>query len=268
MLWGRRVILQFGTAGDPGRSIEGLRVSFRVVMTDGSEPNKASVQAYNLSRASAALLERDDCVVRLLAGYDAPRQIFQGQIAKGGLQIERNGVDRIARIEAQDGGRSLAWAHIALSIAGPTTTEAVWTAIVAELGLAVGSVEWGAPVRYTAGWAHVGSAKRAIDALAASAGSRWYIRDGVLTVVPLTGATAETALGLSVANGNLIGAPVPTDVGVKVTSLLDASARPGRRFVVQGSERADGRYIATDVEHIGDSGWSREFYTTLMGRRE
>lgn len=251
-LFGRQLALQIGTPGEQGRSLTDLAVRFRVKMSRSSEPNSAVIYASNLNATSRALLQEPDCVVRLIAGYDVPQLIFQGNPVKGGVRSEKRGPTRVTTIEAEDGGRELREAYVQVSFATDTTLREVLDEVGLQLGLPEGTIRLDATARFPNGVALYGQASDVLARIAAMSGASWFIRDGTIQIVPDTEDTGETAVVFSVANKNLIGSPVPTDDGIEVTALLDPSMKPGRAFQVT-SEEYDGLYIADSVEFVGDS---------------
>jgi hypothetical protein len=158
----------------------------------------------------------------------------------------------------------------------------VFDRIVDTLCLPRGPIAFGREVQYSQGFTFYGRAVDALNAVCGAARGRWWVRDGLVFVTPIVmvegvnpngvrtltpqdSPTPESAVVFGVAEGNLIGAPTRRDGGeVEVTALLTPEMRPGRPFVVRGSERSDGVYVASEVEHNGDV-FGQEFYTTCRG---
>lgn len=264
-LFDRQAILQIGPPGQPGREFRGIRIGFSIRMTRGATPNKGRIVAYNLSRESAALMQQDGAVVRLTLGYDVPRLVFQGTPVKAGVRERKQGADRVLIIEAEDGGAAVRNARLSLVFDGPTTLGQVYDAAAEQLGLPAGVVRIDRGHQFPNGLSLYGRAADVLDRLAVMSDGDWFIRDGVVNLIERDGDTGDTAVKFSSASGNLIGEPEPTDLGIKITALLEPSMRPGRAFVVE-SERYNGTYIARDVEFIGDSGFDNSFYVTVTGR--
>lgn len=268
-LFGRRVIVELGTAGASGKRIEGLRIGFGVQMDDGSEPNKAKLEIYNASRETVAQMQASDAMVRLLVGYQseggAPRLLFQGNPIDAGVKLDRRGPDRVLVIEAQDGGREYSTSYVSESYSTATTSGQLFAAMAAALGLPLGNVAAVvSDVSFPHGIATVGPVRDKMNRIAAMSGARWQIRDGALQVWAIGGSTGEEAVVFSASAGNLIGSPKPTDDGVEITALLAPTLRPGKPFRVE-SEDVNGDYVAAAVQFRGDSGWGREFYVTAKG---
>lgn len=265
-LFGRQVVLQLGTEGNPGRSFRDLRVSFRVDMSRTLTANTCALVAYNLSPESVALAQQPGAIVRLLAGYDVPRLIFRGNPIRNGVTQTKQGPDRLLQIEAQDGGRQLAAARVNVVFKTQTTLAQVLDEVGRQLGLPTGTIRIdGTAITYPNGVTLVGPARDVLDRLALSTSSDFLVRDGALHVIPSDGDTGEQAIRFSVAQGNLIGSPKATDDGIEIVGLLEPSMRPGRPFVVE-SDGFDGVYVARDVVFLGDSGWDQAYYVQVRGR--
>lgn len=266
-LFQRQVILQLGTEGSEGKSFSDLRIDFRVDHTRTGTPNKGVIMAYNLNEESVALLQQPDAIVRLIAGYDVPRQIFRGSPVANGVQLEKQGPDRILKIEAEDSGRQLAAARLNVSFDTQVTIREVFDEVAAQLGLPAGTIRLGdESITYPNGIHLAGPARDILDRLALSTQSDVFTRDGALYAIPTDGGdTGETAVVFSSELGNLIGSPSPKDKGVEVTALLEPSIRPGRPFRLR-SRRYNGDYVARDVSFVGSSGWDTAFYVVVTGR--
>ena len=270
LLFGRQVAVQLGREGQAGIEHTGLRVTFQVKMTDGSTPNEAKIEIYNLSRGSIDLLQYDDSVIRLLTGYQSsggvPRLIFEGNPIPQGAKLERRGVDRVLVVEAQDGGKAYRTSHISESVTTPTTAEAVFVLLADAMGTPLGSVD-GVVAGYSFPYGVVlnGPVRDELDRIADISGAQWGIRDGAIQVWEKGSTTGEGAIVFSSATGNLIDSPVQKDGSVEVTGLLAPSLRPGKPFRVE-SEDVTGDYVCTECIAKGDSGWSREFYTVAVGK--
>ena len=266
-LFQRQVIVQFGQPGEVGKSFSDLKVSFQVVMSRASDPNQAKISIWNLSRDSVKALQADGAVVRLLAGYTVPRQIFEGNPIASGVKVRQQGQDRVVEIEAQDGGKTYQEARVSISIATPTSLQEVLDEALSQVGAfgaASGAVRSDlSEIKLTQGFSFEGPARELLDRLALSSGSYWTLRDGAIQFVEDGESTGEVAIEFSAETGNLIGSPSEKDSGVEVTALIAPSLRPGKHFSV-ASENVNGLYLADDVAFRGDS-QSGEFYVVASG---
>lgn len=265
MIFRRQVIVQFGQPGEEGREFTDLRISGIVEKTLGGEPNTARVDIVNPSDASVGDTRESGTMIRVLAGYDVPRLIFQGHINPDGVEIEQNGADRILKIEAQDGGRQFRDAHIEESFSTEMNPEQVFGVIADAMGLPLGVVDLEDDVRWSRGICISAPARDALDELTSAIGAVWSIQDGDLQIVMKGADTGETAVVLSTDNGNLVGRPKPQDDGLEMQALLDGRIRPGRRVVLE-SRDFEGTYRVRSVNHDFDSGHDANFYTTVLGR--
>lgn len=263
-LLGRRVEVEIGVAGAPGRRITGLRTSFRVRHSGTSTPNEAQISVYNVAPPTLALAQQPGATVRLLAGYETGvvRQIFAGDLLKrGGVEVRHQGSDRVVTLNAADGLAGLQ-RLVSISAVAGVTVEAVLGQVLAQTGWARGVITVDTTRTLPQGLTHVGPAGPVLDRLA-GAGS-WQVRDGALYMTAPGVPLPEQAPRFSAAAGTLVGSPQPTEKGVQITALLDAGMRPGRRFVVEASSHS-GVYEAREVTFEGDSGWETPFYVTVLG---
>lgn len=274
-LFERITSISFGQAGSPGLALVGLRVSFRVAMSQSGSPNEAKIRVWNPNPATIALLEAGPFpTVILKVGYGQaldptariPRLIFSGDVVKDGLTVKKEGPDRVVEIEALDGGTALATTRINLTFATPVTLSSVVAAIAAKMALPIGLNIVAPDLVLPNGGVFSGQARDVLDRIAATVGGAWWIADGLFYFAPTATAIPREAPLFSTTQGNLIGQPARKDKGgVEVRALLDASLRPGGSFVVESPSVA-GAYIASDVIFEGDSGWATPFYVTTVGR--
>lgn len=267
-LFGRQVFLSFGLAGFEGREFRDIRIRFRVDQKRTSDPHKAVIEAWNLTRESAAILQDPKVVVRLSAGYETPRQIFVGEPIKNGVAIRRQGTERLARIEALDGGKAYQESRVNVTMSTGSTIEQILEEVIGSFGLPTGTIEIPENNLSYPDGVHLGGTSRDVmDRLMESLGAQWFINDGVINVVGTDAPVNVTGPLFSVAGGNLIGSPTPKDEGtIEIKALLDPDVRPGTPFRVE-SEQYSGDYTARDVIFTGDSGWDTPFYVTIIGTR-
>jgi hypothetical protein len=276
-VFGRRVELSIGQAGQAGVLLAGLRVSFRVRMDRGRSAHEAAVRVWNANPRTLAVLDAGpEPTVQLKVGYGdplqpeggtgLPRLIFLGELVRDGLRIEREGPERVAEIEAKDTPGAYQLGRVALTFATSVSMSQVVAAVVAELGLPVGDLTLVPDVTLAQGGTFAGAARDVLNRIAASVNADWWITDGVFFMTPKGQAAPGLVPVFSSLAGNLIGTPVKKDRGkIEVKALLDASMRPGLSFLVD-SEEIKGTYVADSVEFIGDSGFDLPFYVQIVGR--
>jgi len=261
-LYGRQWVLTIGS-----RQWTDLRVSFEIKRTLSKYPDPATVTIYNLSAETRASFQRGD-EVRLVAGYtEASSLIYSGQLQD--QIVARDGADWATTITVRDGDS--AWrTQVNRSFSTSAPLSIAVQRIAADMGLAILPTSRplleGYAVR--AGSIHVGPGQDALSKLLSPWSLRWCIQDGVLVILPLDGATNQTAVLLSPTTG-LIGSPEPmtdqakkpfkknqpndkTGKRLRLTSLLQPDLNPGRPVVLQ-STQYNGTYRVDSAVHRGDS---------------
>lgn len=260
--YGRVVIVDVGPSGGQARRITGLRIAFtaRKAATGMADPCEISV--WNPAPDTIRILERDDTVTRLLAGYGTAVQLAMGSIVANSLRITHEGPDRIARWQVHDGGAALQATQVSYAWGTTVTAAEVIAEVARQAGLAIGTVNPG-PLAYVGGWIAFGSVRETLDTIAADTSCRWSVQDGRLSFWPVKDAKQPAVGPLIAVETGMIGSPAPMTNGVEVKALLMPAIRPGDPFAIR-SERVSGAFVATNITHTGDSGFAPEFYTTIQ----
>lgn len=266
----RFVALEFGTRGQTGRRIEGLRVSFDVQLSTSSTANTAKIVVYNLAPSSVSLLQQPGSVVRLLAGYSGgagqgvPRLLIEAELVPGSVRSEKRGPDRITTIEVSDGGPQIGSAFVSQEFGGVPTAQDLLDSVTGALGFGEGAVTL-PDLQLTKGLSLFGPASDVLDRLAEGVGGQWWVDSGQVYIAPSGAPVTDSAVLFSVSNKNLIGSPTPTDKGLQVTGLLDSSVRPGSRYRVQSEGIPGTDYVANAVRYQGDT-HGQPWYVIATGR--
>lgn len=215
------------------------RVRFKVEKTDGSEPNKATIDIFNLSLESRNFIERKNSVVFLKAGYqNSIGLIFFGDIAENGVKQKREGADIITTIEAGDSEIVLADSHLELSLARGATTYQIIEAAAKELNLSIGVKKDIVSKTYMSGFSFSGSVKKLLDDITRFSNVTWTIQDGELLIMKKESNDGREAILLSKSSG-LIGIPTKLKDAYEFTSLLNYSIRPKRLVKIETSQLLD-----------------------------
>jgi hypothetical protein len=266
-----------------------LRASFRIEKTDSPEPNKATVEVYNLNTANRAILkEGADLVAKAIAaakklgvppswewplvveaGYTSGiSQLFSGDVTFARSVKER--VDWITTIEAEDGGPKFANARVNLSFGAGTTLVAILTTLAKEIGLGIGNsvAHFSVPLRkrilFKKGVVLSGKVSEILDTYCATAGYTWSIQDGQLQVLASTETLVEAVVKVSPSTG-LVGSPELGEEGVVTfRSLLQGKIRPGKRVILD-SKSVKGTFKVQRVTYIGDT-WGTDWYSEVEGK--
>lgn len=253
--------------------ITNLRISFEVTKSTRSYPNIARIDIYNPNQETIALIDNEDPLIVLSAGYENNvGLIFRGR--KRNTFINKQSEDRVITIYAADGGKD--WED---AIYNKTATENLKLKdIVLELfnsfnetgDVTIGSIEGiDIPADKLLGQSLSGSSKDILDMLAQDYGFQWSIQDGELVLTednqPLT--SLESVL-VSQSTG-MIGSPTVTEIGADINSLMNPNLLPNRLFTIQSESNeialsnlqfrkvkrttAEGSYRAFEVTFIGDT---------------
>lgn len=250
-----------GRAGEQGTRFGTVRISARIEKHPTSEPDKASIQLYNVSPTRRAELEASGLAVRVFAGYgDNLGLVFSGDVAT--VSHKREPVDVVTTIEADDGGNALRFERVHETWRGPVSALLLVHRLCGHLGLPLGYV---APeitdVTFVHGYTASGPVRVALDEVAASLGCVAAVQDGAVVLTEIGGASQRFGPLISQATG-LVGSPERTDEGLKVVSLLQAGIRPGGVFQLESKYEA-GFYRAGTVIHTLDNGFDSAFYTEI-----
>lgn len=239
-----------GPATVEGREFKDLRVSFRIKKTSDDKPNTATIELYNPGPGTIASVQDRNIIVRLFAGYDFPWLLCQGNPIKDGVNLSRNGPDRILKLEILDGRRALA-SRLNLNLAKNTTLKQALSEIGKQSNLGFGFVDDVDDFDLPYGIRLEGSPADALKRIGQISGADFSIQDGAIQILKKGRDTGESAVLFSTKNGNLLRVERKEKGRVNVIAKLEGSIRPGRRFVVE-SEYINGIFKAIDVEHSGD----------------
>lgn len=234
---------------------------FKVKKNLKAEPNTCSIDIFNLSKASRALLETPKkLVLRLEAGYpDQVSQLYLGEIRYA--QSSRSESNIITHIETGDSEKEIQTAHINLSIGPKVPAEVALTAIARELGIGLGNVNVAvAKLRakgttpFGRGTLIFGGAARALDDFCRSADLEWSIQDGVLQILDRGKALEGQAVLLSPDTG-LIGSPTIDHKGVVTfKALIQPDLRPGHKIAFDTLDfKISQGYRIQECEYTGDT---------------
>ncbi len=249
-LYGRKFAVEVGRPGEVGKRYTGLDMKASITMKSGQDPNEGRITITNMAPATLDLLRKtgSGVVIRVLAGYEELLLVFQGDPVEGGIEVKREKTDRIAVIEAQDGGRGYRLGRVSVSFDAPIPLRQAFEAAVEAMGLGVGVVALDPDQRIPRGFTMYGDARKQLDRFARMAGGDWTIRDGLVSIIKAGETSGERALVFSVEAGNLIGAPKLGDEGkVEVKGLLAPTMRPYKPFRVI-SDQVNGDFCATEVK--------------------
>lgn len=255
----RSVAIQFGVPGQLGKLFTELRVVFDIDKTASSEPNKAKITIYNLSKDSRSLIEKPGLVVVLQAGYGGVTEtIFTGDIKRP--MNRREGPDFLTDIEGGDGETAYQVSMVNQSFSPGVTFPSALDFVAKSLGLPVKTPEGVKNETYGGGLVLSGTSKDALDKLTEKQGLVWSIQDGVIQIIQAKTGTSEEAVVVG-ADSGLIGSPKKKDDGIEFVSLLNPKIKPERPVLLQ-SLGFQGFVVPKKVRHKGDS-HQGDFFTVV-----
>ncbi len=242
----------------------GFRLAFEVVQSNDSEANKASAVIHNLSETSRQKFSASKRQqFRIEAGYQRlVGTLFDGEAVHVSSTRVPGGFE--TKVSAQDGlqakrailsaafGPRAGVGQIIQKIAsamGVNATRAVKKAIAGDFDGAIGT--------FFNGYSFSGSADRAMDDLAKSAGFEWSILNGELQITTPDGFIEEEAIVLSPTTG-LIGSPerrydekAKREI-VVARCMLNARINPKRKLQLESNE-ISGLFKVQTARHTGDT---------------
>lgn len=261
-----------GLLQEAGQSLEILRVVWRIKKTNKGEPNKCTLEIFNLSPDNRQIIEEAGAEVIVEAGYTgAISQIFKGDLSFG--ENVRDVADWVTTIEAADGGRAIRRGRIQVQTAAGASVGDVFEQLAGGVDLTLGNVRdklGEGSFRegfedFKTGRVLSGNTWGEMKRLSRSLGFELSIQDGALQLLRPGEATNEDSALVDQSTG-LIGSPERGDKGiVKVQTLLRPQINPGRRIRLISRE-LDGDYVCQAVEHTGDT-HGQKWYSNLEVKR-
>lgn len=217
-----------------------LRVNFRVYQSDYETPNWAIIRVYNVSDQTAKKLSQEFQRVALQAGYTGANYgaVFDGTIKQVMFGHESN-VDSYVDIYAADGDIAYNNAVVNTSLAAGSRPQDQLNQIQSAMSLPVGYSVDLPPTALSRGKVMFGLARDHMRRLADTQVASWSIRNGQLTLIPLSSYQPSEAVVLTAATG-LVGFPQQTPGGIMMTCLLNPKIQVGtlvqidNKSVVQG----------------------------------
>jgi len=259
----REYKVMFGKRGGDLKSISELRCRFRIEKSVLKTPNTAVIEIYNLNENSRNVLQDEDAIILLEAGYQGnQRGVFVGDVTK--VEHRRIDADRVTIVEAGDGNNALNESVISKSYASGTNISNVITDIISTFkGVSfsqnLNTVITSARQLITGG-SFEGASEQVLDDLLSSYGLSFSIQDGEL-LVSGDASLEDSEVQIVSASTGLIQSPAKTDTGVSFEMLLEPRIRPGS-FIQLDSESIKGLYRATKVVHDGDN-FDKNWYTQI-----
>jgi len=267
------------------KAITDLRIVFEVSKSLRSYPNLAKIDVFNPNGDTIALVDNDNPIVILNAGYDGN----MGLIFKGRLRnsfVNRISEDRILTLYAGDGQREWENTIINKTYSSNFKLKELVTDIVSTF-LESGELTLGTlqdmedrEADKLMGVSLSGSTKDVMDKIADDYGLIWSIQDNEIVVMDADAPIEFTEAVLINQNTGMIGSPTLTEIGADVTTLLNPDLLPNIAFKIESVSTtialtnlqfrslrrttAEGIYRAFEVIFNGDT-HGNNWYSTARG---
>lgn len=247
----RAASLVLGNSQGQGLDLSTLRLDFTISHSTVQTPRTAMIRVTNVSKNTAAKVQKEFTQVSLSAGYKgAIGLLFQGEIRQFRYGRE-NPTDTYLDIIAADGDQVYSQGFISQVIDTGYTSTDVFREIVAAgatQGLTMGDAppsNGQAGIRPKVIW---GPIRDHCRVLGTSTGSSWSITDGRLNYATLQVALAPTqqAIVLTPSTG-LIGIPKQTIDGIEATCLLNPKIKAGS-YVLIDRQYITAAPVSTDAK--------------------
>lgn len=257
-------------------TVEGFRMQFKIERDLDKAPNKAQVKITNLAESTRAGLQDKGGKLIFFAGYESTlAQVFIGDIRA--INHIDEGTDFVTTIDAGDGDRAFANAHMSTSFAGATKLIQIIRKACDVMKLDTSGLDQvlkGVPGTFENGFTAHGRVNGILDKVLPR-GYTWSVQDGRMQILAPDGSNFERIVVLSPESG-LIGTPIhvsplhrtstkksaTTEAGkprakgkkpfIKFKCLLSPDIVPGGRVELQ-SQNIHGIYRVHKVRHDGDT---------------
>lgn len=263
----RTYTLKCGKAGGQGFQIgnihnaidDVLHISFSIEKCDVESPNTAKLQVWNLSNENLKILDGEDCIVELKAGYDRnDTLILVGNITA--VTTTPENADRMTEIAVMDGRVELRDTAVSLSLNGPVNCLDLYKQVAGMMGLPIVFADDLTYAIFPNGFAYVGKAKGILQKIAEYCGHSWTIQNQIIQVTWPGRAISPRAFMLNSDTG-LIGIPKRITIGTgtnksqtgwEIEYFLNGAI--GVNDVIQlSSSTANGYYRVYKVTIDGDN---------------
>jgi len=251
----------FEVGADSPENPTALHIHFRIEKCDTETPNTAVISLWNLNPEQLAILNEEDCLITLRAGYAGNMAlIFVGTVIF--VSTELDGADRETKIEAVDGRVELRDSYVSLSYCGLINTKKIIEDTAANMGIPLTCSYNAQFANLPNGFSCIGPGRVALDKACASTGLRWQIQNGVMQVKVKDDTMNREVYVLSPDTG-LIGIPKKINFGkdaensedqsgFEVEYLLNGAIGVGD-YVRLESKAAQGYFRVRSVEMDGDN---------------
>lgn len=242
-----------------------LHIDFSFQKSEKKADNTGKVTVWNLSPEHLAVLNEQDCVLSLRAGYGSNLAlIFAGVISQ--VKISLDEADFKTEIEVEDSLVEIRDTYVSLTYNGNVNWKKILDDTAGQLGVAVEYSYNAEFVDIPNGFSYVGPAKDVLTKGAACCNLDWSIQNGVLQMKKPGDVMSKSVYVLSPKTG-LLGIPAKvTDEKSKGGSETKRGKQRGWEveyflngainiddYVKLESKYAEGYFRVAEVEHAGDN---------------
>lgn len=265
--------------------ITDLRIVFEISKSLRGFPNLAKIDIYNPNNDTISLINDDDPIIILKAGYEgATGLIFKGRLRNA--FTNRISENRVITLYAGDGQREWESAIINKTYSENFKLKELVVDVLSTF-LESGELSFGTlqdmdnrEANKITGLTLSGSTKDVMDKLASDYNLVWSIQDNEIVVTDEDRSIDSTEAVLVNQTTGMIGSPTLTEIGADVTTLLNPDllpnvafkiesvstnvALPGLQFRTLPRTTAEGLYRAFEVVFSGDT-HGNNWYSTARG---
>lgn len=209
------------------RDLSDMHFKFTIKGADEESPNTAEIRIYNLSDATADIIQNNFTNVTVQAGYQKAQYgvIFDGTIKQFRRGKERS-VDTYLDILAAENDLEYNFSTINSNVPAGTTPQEIAKKVAASMRLPIKQLpsEMGGVLpRGKVLW---GMSRAHLRQIAIWSGASWSIQDGAINMLDLTGYLPGEQVVINSQSG-MVGIPEQTDEGIKVRVLLNPNLNIG-----------------------------------------
>ena len=280
-IWNRQYRVSIGGNDSSGREIgkpneetgRAIRCAFSCEVGDSSSCNTGKIMLWNLSDETLRILEQEDCLIELRAGYGDDLPVIMGGTLTY-FETEANGADRQTTIEFVDSFVSARDTTLSLSYSGNINGEKIVRDCAREMGCEIKFSPNARMIDFK-NYAFVGTGKTLIGRLCDRCKLRWSIQNGIIQICALDEPLTMAAYVLSAESG-MIGSPKPvfesastssqsasgsassnatkrkSKKGIEITYSLNGHIQVDD-YVKVDSRKYKGNYRASKIKFSGDT---------------
>lgn len=247
----RQYRVRIGENGADGRELgkrsettgRALRCQFSCEVGESVSSNTGKITLWNLADETLQLLEKEDCLIELSAGYGDDIPVIMGGTLTS-VVTSGDSADRQTTIEFADSFTSARDNTVSISYSGSVNGKR----IVEDAARAIGcEIRYSKSVEFPdlKNFAFVGAGKSLVGKICKKANLRWSIQNGIIQICAVDEPITTAAYRIAPDTG-LIGSPTPV---FESASTSDKSKNTSKRKAKKGVEA---KYLLNGHVHVDD----------------